>query len=122
MSLPLDELKRRARVKIRLVSDREALLDDISRTMADEIKRRNAQDLPTRFILPVGPVAQYPKLVAICNRERISWRNVYTFNMDEFLDWQGRPIPVVHPLSFEGFMRRTLFTALDPELRMPADH
>jgi glucosamine-6-phosphate deaminase len=39
--------------------------------------------------------------------------------MDEFLDWQGRPIPVDHPLSFEGFMRRTL-ACLDDELRIPA--
>lgn len=122
MSLPFDELKRRSRVKIRLLPDREALLDDMARTIADEITRHNEQGLPTRLILPVGPVAQYPRLVAICNRERISWRNVYTFNMDEFLDWQGRPIPVEHPLSFEGFMRRTLFTALDPELQMPEDH
>ena len=75
-----------------------------------------------RLILPVGPVAQYPKLAAICNREGISWENVYTFNMDEFLDWQGRPIPVHHPLSFEGFMRRTLFAALDPKLRIPDNH
>jgi glucosamine-6-phosphate deaminase len=122
MSLPFEELKRRSRVKIRLLPDREALLDDMARAIADEITRRNEQGLPTRLILPVGPVAQYPRLVAICNRERISWRNVYTFNMDEFLDWQGRPIPPEHPLSFEGFMRRTLFSALDPELRMPDDH
>lgn len=122
MSLPLDELRRRSKLKFRLVADREALIDDMARSMANEIKLRNEHGLPTRLILPVGPVAQYPKLAAICNRERISWRNVYTFNMDEFLDWQGRPVPVDHPLSFEGFMRRTLFAALDPELRIPEDH
>jgi mannose-6-phosphate isomerase-like protein (cupin superfamily) len=47
---------------------------------------------------------------------------VYTFQMDEFLDWEGRPLPLDHPLSFEGFMRRQVFAKLDPELRPGADH
>ena len=119
MSLSVEELKRRGKVRFRLLASREALMDDFARSIADEIRARNARNQPTRLILPVGPVAQYPKLAAICNREGISWENVYTFNMDEFLDWQGRPIPVNHPLSFEGFMRRTLFAALDPKLRVP---
>ncbi|MEZ5395137.1 MAG: hypothetical protein R2724_20275 [Bryobacterales bacterium] len=38
---------------------------------------------------------------------------------DEFLDWQGRPIPVDHPLSFEGFMKRS-YSKLD-ELRIPEE-
>ena len=51
----------------------------------------------------------------------MSWKNVWTFNMDEFLDWQGRPIPLDHPLSFEGFMRG-VFAQIDEELRIPPDH
>lgn len=119
MSLSLDELRERAKTRFRLLASREALIDDFARSIADEIRDRNQQNLPTRLILPVGPVAQYPKLVDICNRENISWENVFTFNMDEFLDWQGRPLPVSHPLSFEGFMRRNLFAGLHPKLRIP---
>jgi glucosamine-6-phosphate deaminase len=119
MTLPIDELEGRSRLRFRLVDDRERLIEDFARSIADEIRIRNAQDLPIRLILPVGPVAQYPRLVAICNREGISWKNVFTFNMDEFLDWQGRPIPVSHPLSFEGYMRRELFEKLNPKLRIP---
>jgi glucosamine-6-phosphate deaminase len=37
--------------------------------------------------------------------------------MDEFLDWEARPVPIDHPLSFEGFMRRQVLQKLDPELR-----
>lgn len=122
MTMPVIELERQRKIRFRLLPDRESLIDDFARSIADEIRARNERNQPTRLILPVGPVAQYPKLVAICNREGISWENVFTFNMDEFLDWQGRPISVNHPLSFEGFMRRTLFGALDPKLRMPDDH
>jgi len=42
--------------------------------------------------------------------------------MDEFLDWQARPIAIEHPLSFEGFLRRELFAKLDENLRIPEAH
>jgi glucosamine-6-phosphate deaminase len=111
--MPLDELRRSARMRFRLLPDIPTLLDDFAHSIADEIRTRNAHGEPTRLILPVGPVAHYRTLVEITNRERISWRNVYTFNMDEFLDWQGRPLAIAHPLSFEGFMRRELFAHVD---------
>lgn len=119
MELPVEELREKGRMPFRLLPDRAALLDDFARSIAGLIQTRNRSGKPTRMILPVGPVAHYPALVGICNRERISWKNVFTFNMDEFLDWQGRPIPVSDPLSFEGFMRREVFARLDDELRIP---
>jgi len=122
MELPVEELRQRARIPFRLVPDISVLMQDFARSIADEIATRNLRREPTRLILPVGPVAHYPILVEISNRERISWKDVYTFNMDEFLDWQGRPIPLDHPLSFEGFMRREVFAHLDEELRIPQDH
>ncbi|MEW5719403.1 MAG: glucosamine-6-phosphate isomerase, partial [Chloroflexota bacterium] len=76
---------------------------------------------PTRLILPVGPVDQYPILARICNAEQISWRNVYTFNMDEYCDWQGRAVSTEHSLSFQRAMRDLLFEQLDPALRIPED-
>jgi glucosamine-6-phosphate deaminase len=82
------------------------------------IRSRNARGEPTRLILPVGPIAPYRTLVEITRRERIRWRDVYIFTMDEFLDWQGRPVPIDHPLSFEGFMRRELMANVD----IPAEH
>jgi len=120
MQLPVEELRRRARIPFRLLRDIPALLDDFAGSIASEIEARNARGEPARLILPVGPVAHYPTLVELCNRRRISWRRVRTFQMDEFLDWQGRPIPLSHPLSFEGFLRRELFARLDEELRPPA--
>jgi len=122
ISVTVQELDRVKRIPFRLLADREALMYDFARSIADQIRHRNVEGLKTRFILPVGPVAQYPILVDICNRERISWKNVYTFNMDEFLDWQARPIPVSHPMSFEGYIRRELFGRLDPDLRPAEDH
>jgi glucosamine-6-phosphate deaminase len=118
-SLSVDALRVRARIPFRLLPDIPAVLQDFAVSIADVIRERNAQGEPVRLILPVGPVAQYPILVEICNRERIGWHNVHVFQMDEWLDWQARPIGAGHPLSFEGFLRRELFGKLDAALRPP---
>jgi glucosamine-6-phosphate deaminase len=117
--MPVDALRGQARLPFRLLADIPAVMNDFARSIADVIQFQNERREPTRLILPVGPVKQYPLLAEITNRERISWRNVFTFNMDEFLNWQGRPITVDHPLSFEGFMRRELFARIDPALQIP---
>ena len=117
LSLRVEELVHRARMGFRLFPDVASMMDYMARSMADEIRNRNSRGEPTRWILPVGPVAQYPRLVEITNRERISWKNVFTFQMDEFLDWQARPLALGHPMSFEGFTRRRVFETIDPDLR-----
>jgi glucosamine-6-phosphate deaminase len=121
LSIPAEELPKTSKVRLGIVPDLHALYKHFARSIADEIQTRNAAGTLTRLILPVGPVGQYPLLVRMCNEERISWHNVYTFNMDEYLDWQGRPLPLDHPLSFEGYVRRTLFDQIDPELRIPEE-
>ena len=122
MKLPTEKLQREAKVPMRVVHDRPALYAAFAREIADEIKAHNAAENPTVLILPVGPIGQFSVLVDICNRERISWQNVWTFNMDEYCDWEGRSIPLDHPLSFEGYMRGKFIARLDPDLRIPDDH
>jgi glucosamine-6-phosphate deaminase len=121
-ALSIEELRQRARLRFRLVEDIPTLLADFACAIADEIQAANRDGRPARLILPVGPVKQYPMLVEITNRERISWRNVWVFQMDEFLDWQGRPIPESNPLSFTGYLKRELFSRIDPDLQMPDGH
>ena len=121
LTIPTADLPKTSKVQVEILPNPNAVIHHFARSIADEIKSNNQLNHPTRLILPVGPVSQYPLLVQICNQERISWFNVHTFNMDEYCDWQGRAIPVEHPLSFEGFMRKNLFGKLDPDLRIPDD-
>lgn len=121
LSLPVAELPKASKVRVEILPDLDALYHHFARSIADEIKANNQAGRTTHLILPVGPVGQFPILARICNQERISWRNVYTFNMDEYCDWQGRAIPPDHPLSFRGYIQRALFDRLDPELRIPAE-
>ncbi len=121
LNIAVEDFSRFSRLHVEILPDPPSLFARFARTLADEIKNNNAAGRTTRLILPVGPVGQYPLLVDICNRERISWRNTYTFNMDEYCDWQGRWIPADHPLSFRGIMHRVLFDRLDAELRIPPE-
>lgn len=121
LAIPVDELSLSSRVQYQILPDPASLFQHMARSIADDIKHNNAASLPTRLILPVGPVGQYPVLAQICNQERISLRNTHTFNMDEYCDWQGRWIPEEHPLSFRGIMQRSFFRLLDPELGIPAN-
>lgn len=117
LTMPVDELAKLARYPLRIFPTTSDLYRWLARLMADEIKQKNEKNELVRWILPVGPKDQYPLLAAITNQEKISWRNVWAFHMDENLDWEGRPVPPEHPFSFRGFCQRHLYDLIDPELR-----
>ena len=120
LTMPVDELVKVARYPVRVFPAKGDIYQWLARLMADEIKANNASGEPTRWILPVGPKGQYPILAKITNEEEISWHNVHAFHMDEYLDWQGRPVPIDHPFSFRGYCQRHLYDLIDPDLRPPA--
>jgi glucosamine-6-phosphate deaminase len=120
-TIPADSLPRQSPVALTILADLPSFHRHFAQAIADEIAANNAAARPTRLILPVGPVGYFPLLAQICNERAISWRNVHAFFMDEYCDWQGRAVPVDHPLSFAGFAQRTLFAQLQADLALPAD-
>ncbi len=121
LAMSAERLAATSSYPLRILPTKDAVYNWLARQMADEIKERNARAEPIRWILPVGPKRHYPILARITNEEQISWRNVFAFHMDEWLDWQGRPVPVDHPLSFRGFCQKYLYDLINPELRPPQD-
>jgi glucosamine-6-phosphate deaminase len=109
------------RLPLIVLATAEAVHRHFSDAIADEIATHNAVHQPTRLILPVGPTGQYSLLAERCNAERISWRDVHVVQMDEYLDWQGRRVPVDHPLSLTGRLGR-FFADLDHKLRPQPHH
>ena len=89
--------------------------------MAGEIKKNNAAGKKTVFICPVGPVGQYPYFVDMVNEQKISLKNVWFINMDEYLDDDRQWISTDHPLSFRGFMQRNVYEKIAPGLLMPKE-
>ena len=114
-----EDVEREAQGKLIVVPDVSGLYMHFAEAIAAELESNNACGRPTRLILPLGPKGQYPILADICNRRGISWANAHIFFMDEYLDWQGRPIPTDHPLSFVGQARELLFDKLAPGLKLP---
>ena len=71
-----------------------------------------APDEDRKFVLglPTGgtPVGTYRELVEMYRQGKISFKNVITFNMDEYVG-----IPEDHPESYHSFMRKNLFDHVD---------
>lgn len=116
-----EQLLAAPKVPIQVLADNAAVFQAIAREMADEIKAHNERGERTVFICPVGPVGQYPYFVDIVNEENISLKNAWFLNMDEYLTDDKQWIDKGHPLSFRGFMDRTVYTKIRPELVMPED-
>ena len=60
--------------------------------------------------LPTGssPIGMYRALVKACQDGKVSFKNVVTFNMDEYVG-----LPVDHPESYHSFMFSNLFNHID---------
>ena len=89
--------------------------------MISEIEAHNARGTHTVLICPVGPVGQYPIFVRLVNKRRLSLKNCWFFNMDEYLDDDDRWIDEKNPLSFRGFMNREVYGKIDPDLLIPEE-
>jgi len=76
-----------------------------------KINRYNpTADKPFVLGLPTGssPIGTYKKIVALHKQGKISFKNVITFNMDEYIG-----IPEDHPQSYHYFMYHNLFDHID---------
>ena len=98
-----------------IMKDNAEVFKSMADEMADTIVEHNAKGEKTVFICPVGPVGQYPYFVDRVNSEKISLKNVWFINMDEYLDDNKEWVSIDHPLSFRGFMKRTVYDKINPE-------
>ena len=116
-----EDLGKEAKIPILKLGDSAEVFYELARLMIQEIRRNNEIGRRTVFICPVGPVGQYPIFVRLVNQEKISLKNVWFFNMDEYLQENGEWIEPEHFLSFRGFMQRQVYDRIAPELVMPAE-
>lgn len=92
---------------------------DMALVMLDEIVKNNAAGRKTVMIVPVGPTDQYPILAKMVNTLRVSLKNVYFFNMDEYMLSPTEMIDKSHFMSFRKRMEDEFYSQVDPELIMP---
>ena len=87
----------------------------MSKWAAEHVIKRINEFKPTaerKFVLglPTGssPDGMYAELVKANKEGRVSFKNVLTFNMDEYVG-----LPEEHPESYHSFMARNLFDYID---------
>ncbi len=120
--IPENTLTENVRIPLQLFNNSQAVFNRMAAEMAITIEAHNTSNTPTVFIVPVGPVGQYPIFVELVNSRKISLRNVWFFNMDEYLTDDMQYIDKDSPLSFRGFMQHRVYDLISPELQMPEEH
>jgi len=70
------------------------------------------------MILP-QPWPFYSKIAYMINRSRINCKNLYTFNMDEYADQNGRIAPESWPLGFTHALKKYFYNEIAEDLRPP---
>ena len=78
-----------------------------ARYIVSKIKAKAAvTDKPFVLGLPTGgtPIATYQELIRMYKAGEVSFENVITFNMDEYVG-----LPEEHPESYHSFMARNFF-------------
>lgn len=73
-------------------------------------KHQSATDRPFVLGLPTGstPLNTYSKLIELNKAGKVSFKNVITFNMDEYVG-----LPEEHPESYHSFMWNNFFKYVD---------
>jgi glucosamine-6-phosphate deaminase len=71
------------------------------------------------MIVPVGPTQQYPILARLVNQLKVSLKNVWFFNMDEYLLSPDKTVSYDDPISFHYRMNKEFYELVDEKLLMP---
>ncbi len=116
-----DELYK-GRIPVKLLGDSGEVFYELALEMVETIEENNRNGEETVFIVPVGPVGQYPIFVRLVRERNLSLRNVWFINMDEYLTDDYEYIPQSSKLSFRGFMSREVYGKIPESLVMPPDH
>ena len=94
---------------------------DMALVMLDEIMKNNALGKKTVMIVPVGPTNQYPILARLVNQLRVSLRDVWFFNMDEYMITKDTCIDFEDKMSFHKRMQDEFYARVDADLLMPPE-
>ncbi len=98
------------RIAVRLCTDRDQASLHVAQVIADTIRATVADNRPCVLGLPTGrsPIQVYRQLVAWHKAGQLSFKNVITFNLDEYY-----PLPRSADTSYWTFMHRELFDHVD---------
>jgi len=102
--------EQRERIRTRVFEDHGALAREVAQRVAATIRRANAEGRRAVLGLATGstPIGVYRELVRMHREEGLSFAQVETFNLDEYL-----PMPPDSPHAYHRFMWTHLFSQID---------
>lgn len=120
-SIPAAELAAHpdSTIPVEIVDTPADVYEAIAKEMFAELSKNDAEGRDTRWIVPCGPLGQYPIFAKIVNASSVDLKRLHVFHMDDFLDWQGRPLDENHPFSMRGAMLRNFYGTLDDNHFIP---
>jgi len=91
------------------------------RWMADIIARiRYSSETGEKLVMIMpNPWPNYAKVAEMINRQKLSCRNVHTFNMDEYANEHGKIAPESWPFGFGHAFKKYFYSQVDAGLRPP---
>ncbi|MGN0179947.1 MAG: glucosamine-6-phosphate isomerase [Monoglobaceae bacterium] len=116
-----EELVENTKVPLLIANSAGEVHYEYAMQMIEEIVNNNNAGKKTVFICPCGPTEQYPIFARLVNRYRISLKNTWIINMDEYLTESGEWIPEDSKFSFHKWMNDYLYDVIDPELTVPKE-
>jgi len=107
---PVSEVQQRERIHTEVYADADTASAQVAAEIAALIRQNNAANRPTVLGLATGstPVRLYRQLICLHREEKLSFKNIITFNLDEY-----HGLPRTHPESYWRFMHEQLFDHLD---------
>lgn len=117
LRIPAEELAAASPMPFTLFETRADLYRHFAQQMFEEARAAGEAGEELAVIVPIGPKRHYPLLADMVNASNLSLRHVTYFGMDQWLDWQARPIPFHHPFNLEGYFHRFFLDRVAEELR-----
>ena len=106
-------------IKLKAVAKEWDVYFDMALEMLEEIMKNNEKGKKTVMIVPVGPTDQYPILARLVNTLGVSLKNVWFFNMDEYMMSPTEMIDKDHVMSFKKRMQDGFYSLVREDLVMP---
>jgi glucosamine-6-phosphate deaminase len=122
LAIPPDELAARSPLELTILDTRADLYRHFAQEMFDEIAAARGAGEELSLVVPVGPKGHYGLLAEMINESGLGLDHVTFFGMDNWLDWQGRPLPLEHAFSLEGYFSRSFLALIDEGLRPAAEN
>lgn len=97
---------------VQICATAEIASEQVAQAIAHEVVKKTSKGLPVILGLATGntPKMVYEQLVRMHKNEGLSFKNVISFNLDEYY-----PLKETHPLSYHSFMNQYLFDHIDIE-------